>query len=75
MRSHLFFLAYGFFLFAPGLAQAYIGPGAGLSAVGSVIALLGALFLLLLGFLWYPIKRLIRHNRHKAYRQADDSES
>lgn len=45
---------------APGLAHAYIGPGAGLSAIGSVIALIGAVFLLILGFLWYPVKRILR---------------
>jgi len=39
-------------------AHAYIGPGAGLSALGSVLALLGAAFLLIVGFVWYPLKRL-----------------
>lgn len=75
MRPYLLFLAYGFIFLVPGLAQAYMGPGAGLSAVGSFIALLGALLLLVLGFLWYPIKRLMRHYRQKTYRKADDSDS
>ena len=39
-------------------AFAYIGPGAGLSAIGSVLAFLGVIGLLFLGFLWYPVKRL-----------------
>ena len=41
-------------------AAAYIGPGAGLSAIGSLVALIGAFFLLLAGFVWYPVKRLLR---------------
>jgi len=42
----------------PQLALAYIGPGAGLTAIGTVIALIGAVFLAIVGFIWYPIKRL-----------------
>ena len=45
---------------APGISQAYVGPGVGLSALGSVLAFIGAVFLLIVGFLWYPIKRLLK---------------
>jgi predicted lipid-binding transport protein (Tim44 family) len=41
-------------------AHAYIGPGAGLTAIGAVLALLAALFLAVVGFVWYPVKRLLR---------------
>ena len=41
-------------------AQAYIGPGAGLSAVGAVIAVAAAMILAVVGFVWYPVKRLMR---------------
>jgi hypothetical protein len=41
-------------------AWAYIGPGAGLSAIGSLLALLAAIFLAIFGFVWYPIKRLLK---------------
>lgn len=41
-------------------AYAYIGPGAGLTAIGTVIALLGGILLAIVGFVWYPIKRLLR---------------
>ena len=47
----------------PGPVLAYIGPGAGLSAIGSVLALIGAVLLMIVGFLWYPIKRLLRRNK------------
>ncbi len=54
-------VAVGLFVLAVPLpAAAYIGPGAGLSALGSLVALVGAFFLLLAGFVWYPVKRLLR---------------
>ena len=45
-------------LFLAPPAYAYIGPGAGLTAIGTVIALVGAVLLAIVGFVWYPIKRL-----------------
>jgi hypothetical protein len=44
----------------PDAALAYVGPGAGLSAIGTLVALVGAVLLAIVGFLWYPLKRLIR---------------
>jgi hypothetical protein len=44
----------------PHPALAYVGPGAGLSAIGSLLALLAAVALALVGFVWYPAKRLLR---------------
>lgn len=44
----------------PATALAYIGPGAGLSAIGSLLALIGAGLLMVVGFVWYPVKRLRR---------------
>ena len=48
---------------APSAAQAYIGPGAGLSAIGSFLAVGAAVLLAIVGFIWYPIKRLLRKVR------------
>ncbi|MEI9964520.1 MAG: hypothetical protein WDM92_07275 [Caulobacteraceae bacterium] len=45
---------------APTFALAYVGPGLGMSAVASAFSLVGAILLGILGFIWYPIKRLIR---------------
>lgn len=42
----------------PQTAFAYIGPGIGLSAIGSFLAVLAGIVVAFLGFLWYPIKRL-----------------
>ena len=69
----------GLFCSAP--VFAYIGPGAGLSAVGSVLALVGAVLLMILGFVWYPVKRILVRKRQDSlppevdveYSEADDS--
>ena len=42
-------------------ANAYVGPGSGLSAIGSFFGVFMALFMALVGFVWYPIKRLLKH--------------
>lgn len=53
-------------------AFAYIGPGAGLSAIGTALALVATVCLAVVGFLWYPAKRLSRRLFHKPAMQADD---
>ena len=45
---------------APDPALAYVGPGAGLTAFGTVLALVAAVGLALVGFVWYPVRRLLR---------------
>ena len=50
-------------MLAPNAAQAYVGPGAGLSAIGSFLAVGAAVLLAIVGFIWYPIKRLLRKVR------------
>ena len=52
-------------ILAPSVAFAYVGPGVGMGAVGSLLALIGAVVLGIVGFVWYPIKRLIRLIRSK----------
>lgn len=41
-------------------AQAYIGPGAGLGAIAITVALLLGVVLLVIGLVWYPLKRLLK---------------
>ena len=43
----------------PFQALGYTGPGAGLTAIGIVVAFIASVFLLFVGFIWYPIKRLV----------------
>jgi hypothetical protein len=45
-------------LLAAQAASAYVGPGAGITAIGTALALIGALALAVVGFVWYPVKRL-----------------
>ena len=47
-------------LLFPSSAFAYVGPGAGLSAFGSLLALIAAIIIGLFGFLWFPIKRMMK---------------
>jgi hypothetical protein len=44
---------------SPRDAQAYIGPGVGISAIGTLLAFVGAIVFAIIGFLWYPMKRLL----------------
>lgn len=46
-------------LFPPS-AAAYIGPGAGLSALGAFLAVVFGVIIAVVGFVWYPLKRLLR---------------
>jgi ABC-type nitrate/sulfonate/bicarbonate transport system permease component len=39
---------------------AYVGPGTGMSAIGTFIAFVFGIFVAILGFVWYPIKRLLK---------------
>ena len=43
-------------LYSPGVL-AYIGPGSGLSAIGSLLAIVGTFLLIIVGFFWFPLKR------------------
>ena len=66
----------------PAIASAYVGPGAGITAIGSVLALLVGVLLAVVGFIWYPLKRFMRSRSGKADNDnitekntADESES
>jgi hypothetical protein len=47
----------------PAEAQAYFGPGAGMSAIGALLAIVVGILATIFGFLWYPIKRLLAYLR------------
>lgn len=44
----------------PPLAAAYIGPGLGTGAIAAVLGAVLGLLMLVVGVVWYPLKRLIR---------------
>ncbi|MBW3162946.1 hypothetical protein [Ferrimonas balearica] len=68
-------LALGLALLCPISAWAYVGPGTGLSALGSVLAFVAAIVLLLFGFLWYPFKRLLNRKRPQAQPEPATTEA
>lgn len=58
INSVLFSAAFLLILSQP--AYAYIGPGAGAGAIIVTIALVTGLLLLVVGLVWFPLKRLIK---------------
>lgn len=62
---HTLLLSTTAFVLTPVAAQAYVGPGAGLTAIGTLIALLAAIALAVVGFVWYPVRRMMRKRRAK----------
>ena len=46
-------------------AFAYIGPGLGAGALATVLGALLAILMLIVGVIWYPLKRLIRSLKSK----------
>ncbi len=65
-------LGAGIALCAATPALAYIGPGAGIGAIGTVVAVIGTILLMIVGFVWYPVKRLLK--RFKQPVGADDKQ-
>lgn len=57
----------------PQTAVAYVGPGAGLTAIGTVLALIGAILLGIFGFIWYPVKRLLRGRKTSEEEEIGDT--
>lgn len=53
----------------------YVGPGIGMSALGVFLALVGGFFLAIAGFVWYPIKRLLRTLRNRNSTPEDEQKS
>lgn len=57
-------------------AFAYLGPGVGMGAIATFIAILLAVVLVLVGFVWYPLKRLLKrqdeHEPESVSRREDD---
>ena len=47
----------------PGPALAYIGPGAGLGVIAVTVALVLGVLLLVIGLVWYPLKRLLKRKK------------
>ena len=52
---------------------AYVGPGLGMGAIGTLLAGAMAIFLAAVGLIWYPIKRLVRKIRAMVSKSEESS--
>lgn len=52
----------------------YLGPGAALSSLGAFLALIAGIIIGVFGFIWYPIRRLIRKMRNKKKNEESTDE-
>ncbi|HLT91607.1 MAG TPA: hypothetical protein VKZ85_11730 [Woeseiaceae bacterium] len=66
--------AAGALFLVPATAAAYVGPGAGLSLLGALWALLVALGTALLFIIAWPVRRILRRKRQDRARAARDRE-
>jgi hypothetical protein len=53
-------------LYSP-VAMAYIGPGLGTGVIATVLGVVLGLLMLLVGVIWYPLKRFIKWLRAKKF--------
>lgn len=53
-------------LLAAGPAAAYMGPGAGLGMIGSLVAVIGAVLIALLGLVILPVRMILKKRRKAA---------
>ena len=53
---------------------AYVGPGAGLGFIGSLLAILAVVFLGLVGLVAYPLKLVLRMRRSRTGAEAAESQ-
>lgn len=61
-------------LASAGTAHAYIGPGLGAGVIGTVLGILGSIFLALGAVLYYPFKRFMRRRREAREPAAGDQD-
>ncbi len=55
-------------------AHAYIGPGMGAGVIASVLGILGAILLAIVGVLYYPIKRMLKKRKVGQDKSAEKGE-
>jgi len=63
-----------FLLISPA-AFAYIGPGAGISVLGSLLGILGTIVVAIGAILFWPIRKLLKRRKAAAASQANPSET
>jgi hypothetical protein len=61
------------FFFVPSALHAYGGPGSVVTGIGALLAVCATIFAAVFGFLWFPVKRLVRKFRGSADQERDDA--
>jgi uncharacterized membrane protein len=56
-------------LYAPS-ALAYIGPGLGGGAIAAILGVFLSIIMLIIGVVWYPLKRLVRRIKNVKQKEA-----
>lgn len=64
-RLYLIGVTAGLNMAAP--VYAYVGPGPGIGAVGTLVAVIAVLVLAIAGAIWYPVKRLLGRGQSPAH--------
>jgi hypothetical protein len=70
---------YGFLVmlisaFLTDIAHAYVGPGLGLGVIGAIVGIIVAVFLAIVGVIWYPLKRMMRKLKTVKANTSESSE-
>ena len=55
-------------------SYAYMGPGAGITAIGCLIALFAGIWYTFKGFLWLPLKRMLNKNKSTELANNDSAD-
>lgn len=64
MRKFTAVLAFALMaMMSAGTAHAYIGPGLGAGVIGTILGILGSIFLAIGAVIYYPFKRFMRRRR------------
>ena len=66
----LFFIAFALYASS---AQAYVGPGIGLGAIGAIVGIVLSVLMAIVGIFWYPIKRMFKKGDDEESIEADDT--
>ena len=70
----IFISALLFVILIPLPAMAYVGPGTGIAALGALLAIIAGVIAAIFGFLWYPIKRLLRKRKQGKQKRTKEGE-
>lgn len=57
------------------LAEAYIGPGSGISVIGSLLGLLATVFIALGAIALFPFRKMMKKNAAKRAEEGEESDT